>query len=457
MSKPDPRKIAFKILNRLEKEGVFLNALMQEFLPLLPSRDRSLMNAIVYGVLRWRGRLDWIIKSLSKTPVSKIDSRVMNILRIGLFQIIYMDKIPASAAVNTSVEITKSFAKNWVVRYVNGLLRNAARKNPDFSFPDPKKNHIKWLAVTKSYPEWLIKRWLKQFGKEETERLCDACNIIPPITVRINTLKTSEKELIKDIETQVESLKQTHFASNAISFYRPLKPIAKMKSFQKGWFQVQDEAAQLVTAMLYPKPGETILDACAGLGGKTGHIGQLMQNQGRIIAVDQDEKKLSSLSLEMKRLGISIVETMLHDWNEPLKQSFLFDRILLDAPCSGLGIIRRNPDAKWNKTEKSLIKLHNQQLLFLKNTAPLLKPGGCLVYAVCSIELEENEEVIKKFLEFHPDFHIMTENSNFLPELQAIANKSGWLKIFPYHHNTDGFFIICLKSNTPCPNGAKSM
>ena len=274
------RKTALYILNALDKEDKTLDRLLEDVFrekTLFSKKDRALLQALVYGVLRWRGRLDRIIDYFSKTRLNKINSKVLNILRLGLFQIIYLDRIPVSAAVNTSVEMTKAVAAPWIVGYVNGLMRNASRKYGDVVFPDVGKDPVKALAIKKSFPEWLIKRWLDRLGLKETGRLCDAINTIPPISVRCNTLKANREKLVKALEESAEKIGITNYAPDGVFFFNPKRSIPNIKAFKSGLFQVQDEAAQLVSLLLNPQPGETILDACAGLGGKTGHIAQLIK------------------------------------------------------------------------------------------------------------------------------------------------------------------------------------
>jgi len=473
------RQTALFILNTVDKARRTLDNVLEEILDQnspLSRRDRALVHALVYGVLRWRGRLDWIIRRFSKTPIHKINPQVMNILRLGLFQMIYLDRIPVSAAVNTSVEMAKSFAAPWVVRFINGLLRNAAREmgKGELTGNTGFNDAVSELAATKSFPAWLIKRWLNRFGREETGRLCDAVNVIPPITVRANTLKTTREHLMSAIESEVENIEAAVYAPDGVSFFNPATPVSEMKSFQDGWFQVQDEAAQLVTLLLDPQPGETVLDACAGLGGKTGHIAQMMQNQGHIVAADKDGKKLERLKSEMNRLGVSIVTTVPHDLDATshvsrlkiprcarndrgkerndrgkerndrgkerndretshfsLLTSHFFDRILLDAPCSGLGVLRRNPDAKWSSSEKDLKRFKERQIRFLDKLAGLLRPSGVLVYAVCSREPEENEAVVSAFLDQHPEFELEQQG-----QLQGAA---------PAVFQMDAFFSVRFK------------
>ncbi|MBE9530734.1 MAG: 16S rRNA (cytosine(967)-C(5))-methyltransferase RsmB [Proteobacteria bacterium] len=444
------RKTALYILNTLNKERNTLDNLLEDVFrekTLFSKKDRALLQALVYGVLRWRGRLDYIIDYFSKTRLNKINPNVLNILRLGLFQIIYLDRIPVSAAVNTSVEMTKAAAAPWVVGYVNGLLRNAVREYGHVTFPDVDKDPVKALATKKSFPEWLIKRWLDRFGLKETGLLCDAINTIPPITVRCNTLKTNRKKLVKALERYAEKIKITNYAPDGGFFFNPKRSIPNIEAFENGLFQVQDEAAQLVTLHLNPQSGETILDACAGLGGKTGHIAQMMKNSGRLVAMDKDENKLMRLESEMHRLGVSIVTTRIHDLSSPLNREHFgkFDRILLDAPCSGLGVLRRNPDIKWRASQQNLAYCQKRQALFLDNLAHFVKPSGVLVYAVCSMEPEENESVIKGFLNKHGKFAIEKKSTGLSFDACSLVTRDGYLKTFPHLNNMDGFFSICMK------------
>jgi 16S rRNA (cytosine967-C5)-methyltransferase len=445
----DARNLALHILNRLDRSDKTLDILLEESQKdhPLPKRERALFNAIVYGVLRWRGKLDWIIGRFSKLSINKTKPEVLNILRIGLFQIIHLDRIPVSAAVNTSVEMAKHSAGERGAGYVNAILRKASREHEVLPFPDNVKKPVYRLSVMKSFPEWMIKRWIRLFGEKQTFEICDAINEIPPITIRVNTLKTDREELINSIEPDVRNIRLAEYSPDGLSFSNPEKRIDEFESFKKGWFQVQDEAAQLVTLLLDPKTGDSVLDACAGLGGKTGHIGQLMKNTGKITALDTDKEKLKKLSREMERLGITNVSTAAEDIGDSLLLKDYrgrFDRILLDAPCSNMGVLRRNPDVKWGLQEKNLTRYGKRQLLFLENLANLLKPSGMMLYAVCSTELEENEYVIKEFLIRRPDFAI--DNALDMPEcLRPLVDSGGFIKTYPHLNNMDGFFSVRLK------------
>jgi len=446
----DARKTALYILNTLDKGNQTLDSVLEDVLEKkahLSRRDRALLHALVYGALRWRGLLDWIIDHYSTTRMNRIDPNILNILRLGLFQIMHLSRIPVSAAVHSSVEMAKSTSSIWVVRYVNALLRKAAIGYANISLPDPEKDPVSALAVKKSFPEWLVKRWLDRFGFKETEMLCDAVNTIPPITVRTNTLNTSRDELARSLQGIVEKLDRTRYSPDGLCFFTPKTPIPEIKAFKKGGFQVQDEAAQLVALLLDPKPDETVLDACAGLGGKTGHIAQMMKNRGCIVAMDKQGEKLMRLTSEMRRLGVSIVKTRHHDLRTPGNRTHLgtFDRILLDAPCSGLGVIRRNPDIKWLLSPKQLRGQRERQATFLDNLAHLVRSSGILVYAVCSSEPEENDEIVSGFLKKHPEFAADRDPGSLSERANSLVDQHGYLRTFPHIHNMDGFFSVRFK------------
>lgn len=446
------RNRALQVLNQLNlKNNHHLDRLMTDLIdgisPALSPRDRRFVNMLIYGVLRWRGRIDWIIQLYSKTPIEKINPDILNILRLGIFQLFFLDRVPDSAAVNTAVELAKQTAPPWVVKYVNAVLRSAARGGKNLTFPSVKKSPAEAVSVLKSFPRWLIKRWLARFGQQECENLCDAFNAIPPITVRCNTLKTTRKELLEKLLTETESVNLAADSPDGVHILNPVKPIHELSAFKNGWFQVQDEAAQLVTRLLAPGPHETLLDACAGMGGKTGHLAQLMNNTGQIVAADQDSGKLGLLADAMVRLGVKNVATRVYDFARPEKPlaEAPFDRILLDAPCSGLGVIRRNPDIKWDIARKNLIQFQKKQRDLLDNVGLLVKPGGIIVYVVCSFEPEENEGVIDFFLSAHSHFKLDTDISLPMIDIRPYLDARGFFRTFPHIHGMDGFFAAVLK------------
>lgn len=449
--KKDSRSIALLVINEVCRSSGTLDEVMDDILEMhpLPRRDRSLLNALVFGVLRWRGKLDYIIRQYSNRNIHKIDSTVLNILRLGAFQILWLSKIPDAAAVHSAVEMAKSSNAPWAGSFVNAVLRRLVRESSQLEYPDKDKNPVRALCVEKSMPEWLIKRWIARYGIHETEALCDEINKIPPITIRINTLKADPAELKHSLSNEVERLENAGTVKDAVYLYRPKKPISEINSFINGWFQVQDEAAQLTTQFLNPKTGEKILDACAGLGGKTGHIAQFMQNQGNIIALDSDGQKLNKLAKEMQRLGITNVQTLEMDLQKSIDNIRIgeFDRILLDAPCSGLGVLQRNPDAKWKISKQNFEYYKKKQKILLDQVSTLLKPSGVLVYAVCSMEPEENDEVVKEFLNSHSDFAIDKNTGQLDGNAGSFVDENGFFRTFPHKHHMAGFFAVRLRRN----------
>jgi 16S rRNA (cytosine967-C5)-methyltransferase len=446
----DARRIALSILNRLDRKQGTLDYLLDGVpgkYPKFSAKDQALLRAILFGVLRRKNRLDWIITHFSKTPFQKIDPKVKNVLRIGLFQIIYLDRIPVSAAVNTSVEMVKPFGGKWLSGFVNAVLRNCARHHREVNLPEKSTSPAEALCINHSIPLWILKRWHSRMEAEELEQLCTAVNTDPVLTVRTNTMKIARKDLLSRFEKLADEIRPTPCAPDGISFIRPGKAVSEWVGFQKGWFQVQDEAAQLVVLLLEPKPGETVLDACCGFGGKTGYIGRLMNNSGKILAVDRNLAKLNALKNEMNRLGLSIVQPFcsnLLNLQSTLSEN-CFNRVFLDAPCSGMGVLNRNPDIRWNLSQNDIQTLSNQQKQLLNSIATMVIPGGVIVYCVCSIEPEENEQVIHAFLESHKNFIVDTQLK--LPagcEMFDIVSK-GFFKSFPHRHYMDGFFAARLK------------
>ena len=437
------RQIAFDLLRQVQDGSYPLDHWLDQAEPLLKAlsrADRALVHALVYGTLRWQGRLDFIIDHLADKP-GKIDPRARIILRLALFQLYHMDRIPESAAVHSAVELAKKNRMQWATGFVNGLLRRAA-KRPPLPWPDVTKTPDLALSVNFSFPRWLTARWLERWRPDEVQCLCEAINAVPAITLRTNTLKTDRTSLIAAIQEEAANIRPTAYAPEGITLSALASPIPQWPSFQHGWFQVQDEAAQLVVHMLAPQPGETIWDACAGLGTKTAHIAQLMNNQGRLLASDRSVAKLKRLGHEMQRLGVTIASTQKLDLivEEPSDLP-VFDRILVDAPCSGLGVLQKNPDGKWRGSAHALGKYQHRQIALLARAALHLRPGGVLVYAVCSFEPEENGAVTKAFLQNHPDFAIHHCDMRAAAASQpALLTPEGWLSTLPHRHRMDGFF-----------------
>jgi 16S rRNA (cytosine967-C5)-methyltransferase len=444
------RAIAMHILMQVARRGSFPDVLLDIYFkehPKLDSRDRALVTELVYGVLRWQGRLDWIIDQQIKIKPDKVDLTVRLILRLAVYQLLFLDRIPAAAAVHQAVELAKGSQPKHVVSFVNGVLRTIARKSIVLKEADPQGSAEHRLAMLYSYPVWLVQRWLTHLGNEETESLCQAGNQIAPTTVRVNTLKTTVAAMagsFKDLGFFVESGK---FVAEALHLRSIRTDLASLDQYKLGEFQVQDEASQIIAHLLQPQPGERILDACAGLGAKSTHLAQIMENQGEIIALDNQGWKLTRLVENAQRLEVTCIEPVEMDVLEVVDSGdeFFFDRILLDAPCTGLGVIRRNPDIKWKVKPRDFRRLHLVQKKMLERLAPLLKPGGVLLYATCTLSKEENQETVQGFLADHPNYQPESARPYLPPGSEVLVEQSGAMHSWPHRHGTDGFFAARLR------------
>lgn len=415
--------------------------------------DKALLNHLVFGVVRWQLRLDWFINQFIQKQKKRIDPVIRDILRLALYQILFLDRIPVSAAVHTAVDLAKSSGRPWAAGFVNGLLRRASENrdiwNRGKTADDAADDALSSLSIQQAFPLWMLSRWQQRFGLAETEALCRAMNTIPTITLRTNTLRTDRRKLMDAVTGEASSISATSHAPEGVRISAPRKPLDRWSSFKKGWFQVQDEAAQIVSYMVSPEPGHRVWDVCAGLGTKTAHMAQLMDNQGHILASDRQSSKLKPLQREMNRLGITIVDSRSLDplQSETLSDLPCFDRILVDAPCSGIGVLQKNPDGKWRLSCRDIGRYANNQFSLLDRAATYLKPSGILVYAVCSIEPEENEQVVQRFLSRHENFSIHIPALFQVSDAGTLTTPEGFFYPLPHRHPMDGFFSVALKRN----------
>jgi len=413
--------------------------------PLLTDLDKAFVREIVYGVLRWRGRLDWVISAYSRIKPSRMERAVISILRIGVYQLLFMDRVPPPAAVDESVELAKRLRKKECAPFINGILRGIAEERKKVSYPDLQNDPLDHIATLYSHPRWMVRRWVDQWGVDETIALCQADNQIPPLTVRVNTLKVSREEISNRLRDERIAATPTPFSSVGLLIKAP-PPLTAWGPLQEGWLQVQDEAAQLVSMLLAPQPGERVLDLCAAPGGKTTHLAELMQDQGEIVAVDVSPTKLQLVQENCRRLGISIVKARALDATAPLPfPPGSFDRVLVDAPCTGLGTLRRNPDGKWRDREADIPRLQKLQGTILARAATMVKREGILVYSTCTLTPEENEGVIEAFLSGQKEF-LHEDASSLLPiGCEGLVDDKGYLHTLPHLHGMDGFFAARMR------------
>jgi 16S rRNA (cytosine967-C5)-methyltransferase len=450
---PNARQIAAEILHALDCGNQTLDAQLERndaLLSQLQRADRALAHALIFGVLRWQSRLDWRLDHLLRKPKKKLDVWVQIVLRMGLFQIDHLDRIPDSAVVHTAVDLVKSNNRKWAAGLVNAVLRNALRRSELPPTPDVDNDPVAGMAIRYAFPPWLVSRWIAHWGIESTKSLCRAVNQIPAISIRSNTLKTTRERLMTSLQGEARSICPTRHSPEGIRVISPDRSIDRWPAYRQGLFQVQDEAAQIISHVLDPAQGMRIWDACAGLGTKTGHIAQLIKDHGWVLASDLDREKLKKLNREMGRLGVSCVATRPLDLasSAPVVDVPLFHRILVDAPCSGLGVLQKNPDGKWRTREADIAICAARQLAMLSNAVKHLAPGGILVYAVCSVEPEENERVARSFLQKHREFVIHLPEMIFVADAQKLVTPEGFLRTLPHQNQMDGFFAAAFKRRT---------
>jgi 16S rRNA (cytosine967-C5)-methyltransferase len=450
------RILAFRILQHIERTGAPADETTNQALSTahVEPRDRGLTVELVYGVLRHRGTLDWRLDLLSDRPMERLPLPIRTALRLGAYQLLYLDRIPASAAVNESVALAKTVrGRDWS-GLVNAILRSLQREQPP-PWPDPTTNPVNAYAVRYACPQWLVERWIARFGTAGAERVCQTTVTIPPLTLRVNTLRSTREALQAHfLKAGVES--QPTAVSPIGLMLEKQGAITELPLFHEGAFYVEDEAAQLVGLILDAQPGERILDACAAPGGKATHLAAIMQDRGDIIACDQNEARLHLLVENCRRLGVSIIAPVQMDAARLNDSAFSrarvlskpFDRILVDAPCSGFGVLRRHPEAKWHKDEALVIQQQTRQLAILTHVSRLLRPGGIIVYSTCSTETEENEHVIERFCAGHPGFSRESCTPWLPPTGRHLVNAYGDLSTMLSPQSMDGFFAARLRKAT---------
>ena len=436
---------AVKILNRIDRTDAYLEKLLDVEIKnsKFSGPDKALLFEIVHGVTRWLGRIDWILNGFYKGQFSKCIPNVKNAMRVALYQILFLDKVPDYAAVNEAVDFVKKLQGQKSADLTNAVLRNIIRNKDTIRYPEPSDDIITYFSAYYSHPSWLVKRWINRYGNEETEKLLIANNNKPFLTLRINNLVTNSEE----IESLLNSVGLKHCAGKYLpEFIRmtSLSNVTDWEYFHKGYFSVQDESTGFSIKLLDAKPGMRVLDLCAAPGGKTAFISEIMQNTGEIVALDRFESRLKILIKNLTRLKVTNVKTIAidsNDFNDPVG----FDRVLLDAPCPGLGTLTKKPDIKWKRNLGEIRKIAIIQRDLLNKGASLLKVGGIIVYSTCTIEPEENDEIVVQFLSKNPNFSA-ADISNIVPG--EILNENGFIQILPHIHGLDGSFAAKLIRNS---------
>ncbi len=423
--------------SRKETGGEDLSALLNTAFDSLnmDRRDQSLATELVYGVFRQRGILDWYIDYFSR--VKKIKRPTRYVLRLAIYQLLFLDRIPEYAAVNAAVEQTKRVDGISAGRFVNAVLRNLLRVKNKLPLPDPK-NRVTFISLTTSHPEWMVRRWLDRMGEEKTLFFCQKNNEVPPMTLRVNLLKTTREQMVKDIETEGGTVSKTQFSPAGL-IVKGLS-VTRLLSFKQGAFYIQDEAAQLAAHLVNPQAGEQILDVCAAPGGKTTHLAELSDGKAMVTATDLHEGRLALLKENIDRLGTPGIQ--IEKMESALSAERTYDKILVDAPCSALGILRRIPEGKYWKTSDSIKQAAVTQLEILENVLPHLKTGGYLIYMTCSTEPEENESVAETFLNRHPELCVEDPSGNLPGEARKHVQSEAYFTTAFNSDKMDRFFGV---------------
>lgn len=448
--KDKARAIAYTILTEIDTNEAFSNISLNRELSQanLEARDRGLTTEIVYGVLRMRGHLDYIINQFSKRSVDQLDPGVRNLLRMGIYQIKFLDKIPTRAAVHTTVELAKKDFHQGITKFINGVLRNIDRNLHQIKFPDQKRDPVGYISTYYSHPEWLVQKWLDRFGFTDTVELCEANNQVPDLMIRTNTLKINPATLADDLFEKhgldVFLLSYPYeglLLENATGF-------TNLNEFKEGFFTVQGQASMTVAHALQVEPGMKVADLCAAPGGKTTHIAALMENEGEVLAVDIHPHKINLIEENCRRLGVTNVKTLCADTSILDLEEGSFDRLLLDAPCSGLGLLAQKPEIRWMKSQKEIDELVELQRTLLRKGFTWLKPGGILVYSTCTIVEEENQKMVDEALQM-ANLELIDLRHLLPAEERDIFAENGldapYLEFLPQISETEGFFIAAFR------------
>lgn len=438
--KNSAREIALQALLRVNVDQGYSNLVLDHLLSgaELDARDTAFASALFYGVLERRITLDYILSVYSKTPLSKLSALVTELLRMGTYQLLFMDKVPPSAAVNETVRLAHGHRQSKASGFINGILRNIARTKGSLAREHPPFSTKKALSLRYSCPEWLVKLWLTSYGETHTEALLEAAFGRPPLTARVNPLKTTPEMLAKEFSAQGIAAEPVKGLKNALRL-EGLGSIEENSLYRNGFFHIQDTASQLCCEMLNPQPGERILDVCAAPGGKSFTIAELMNNEGEVLSFDLHAQKVNLIQKGAERLGLTCIAAGVRDAKAPSEVLEGADRVLCDVPCSGLGILRRKPEIRY-KSADLLDRLPDLQYLILCKSAELVKPGGRLVYSTCTLNPAENTLLAERFLKEHNDF---APSPLLLPDgMPRLPGEEAHLvTLMPHLHGTDGFFF----------------
>lgn len=435
-----PRQLILKLLNRLEQTDSYADFILENELQKqrLSEQDKAFVQEIFFGVIRKRKQLDWMIQQFYQGSYEKAPRFIRHILQSSVYQLSYMDRIPDYATIHEAVALAKLKGGLHWAKKINAILRSFQRDRRRIALPDRTAQPIEFIAVQYSHPEWMVARWMNRWGVEETISFCEANNTHPDLSLRVNRLKTTPAELQNLLAQLDVPTTLSPFSENFLHAKR-LPDLSRFEPFQQGLFSIQDVSAGLACELLTPQPGEKIIDLCAAPGGKTTYIAELIQDDGTIFAVDRNLSRLRLIRHHLSRLGCRSIHLVQVDGTQFSCQNA--DRVIVDAPCSGLGVLGKRVDLRWKRKPEQIEELSQLQLQLLINGSKLVKRGGVLVYCTCTTEPEENEKVIEKFLRQHNQFRLDVACSYAARE---VTTPDGFICTYPHHHGIDGSFAVRL-------------
>ena len=442
------REVALRVLFETESRSAFADRLLDRKLDEagLGENDRRLATQIVQGTLRYQRRLDYVLDQLLKVPLADLPTWIRLCLRIGAYQLLFLDRVPRHAAVDETVALARKYGHPGTAGLTNAVLRRLPEALREITFPDPERDLVPALGIYESHPDWIVRRWLERFGRERTEHLLRANNRAAVVSIRVNRRRTNREALLRLLRAQGIEAEPGTLSPYCLRLPAGA-PVFTIPAFRAGLFTVQDEAESLVVPLLKPQPGERVLDLCAAPGGKLGHILEWSRGGAHAVGVDPGRARLEKVRDTLTRLG-ERAELVLAD-GRTFGRPGAFDRVLVDAPCSGLGVLRRRPDARWRKREAGFEELGPQQAALLDRAALLTAPHGVLVYSVCSFEPEETTEQIAAFLVRHPEWAVERPGPGIAP---ATVNAAGFVEVLPDRWDTDAVFAARLRRREAMAN-----
>jgi len=441
------RELALKVITDIEQNGAYsgvhLNVVFKK--QGTPVIDKAFISEIVYGVIRNKTYLDYVIEKFSKVKIKKMSVWIHNILRIGIYQILFMTKIPHSAACNESVNLARRYGHNASAGFVNAVLRKVASEKDKIAYPDVNEDFEKYLSIRYSFPENLTHRWCELYGNEFTEQLMQESNKPPELSIRVNTLATDTEALKTSLTKRGFKVSEGKYCDDAL-YIRNSAAMHDTDEFKKGLFYTQDEASMIAVRALEPKEGDFVIDVCSAPGGKATYMAQLMNNKGKILARDVHPHKIKLIEENIARLGIDIIEPEI--WNSAIIDDRLIkkaDAVIADCPCTGYGVIRKKPEIKWARKDSDIDEIASIQKYILSSASEYVRPGGVLVYCTCTMEPIENEDRVLEFLDENSEFSLEDLKPYLPKKLECEGAERGYITLFPNVQGIDGFFIARFK------------